>query len=80
MEKEKLDKYLRANGGLTSKQGTKFLIWSFFNFKKCLYFYQLCEEGTSNFVAFLNIFLINWIIFYISLMNPIFVNLSNKKF
>ena len=52
MEKEKLDKYLRANGGLTSKQGTKFLIWSFFNFKKCLYFYQLCEEGTSNFVAF----------------------------
>lgn len=52
MDKIKLDKYLRANGGLTRNQAFKFFIWSFFKIKKCLYFYRLCEEGHSNFVAF----------------------------
>lgn len=52
MDKIKLDKYLRANGGLTRTQAFKFFMWSFFKIKKCLYFYQLCEEGHSNFVAF----------------------------
>ena len=52
MNKAKLDSYLRNNGGLNSKQITQFFMWTFFNFKKCQYFYVLCEEGLSNFVAF----------------------------
>lgn len=52
MDKVKLDKYLRANGGLTKNQALKFFMWSFFKIKKCLYFYRLCEDGHSNFTAF----------------------------
>ncbi len=49
---EKMDGYLRDNGGLTLKQALKFNYWSFFNFKKCQYFYYLCETGCSNLKAF----------------------------
>jgi len=52
MDKIKLGKYLRANGGLTKFQAFKFFKWSFFNTERCMYFYKLCEEGCSNFVAF----------------------------
>jgi hypothetical protein len=52
INKEKLNSYLRANGGLNKSQAMKFFFWSFFNIKKCFYFYKLCEEGYSNFVAF----------------------------
>ncbi len=48
----RLDGYLRANGGLTLKQALVFNYWSFFNFKKCEYFYMLCEEGYCNLIAF----------------------------
>lgn len=49
---DRMDGYLRDNGGLTLKQALIFNYWSFFNFKKCEYFYMLCEEGDSNLVSF----------------------------
>jgi len=52
MDTAKLDKYVRANGGLNLKQTLIFTYWSFFNFKKCCHFYHLCESGDQNFTAF----------------------------
>jgi hypothetical protein len=49
---DRMDGYLRDNGGLTLKQALVFNYWSFFNFKKCEYFYLLCEDGYSNLIAF----------------------------
>lgn len=52
MDTVKLDKYVRANGGLNLKQILVFTYWSFFNFKKCCHFYYLCENGDQNFTSF----------------------------
>ena len=52
IDPDKLDGYLRANGGLTAKQAAKIVWWSFFNFKRNYYFYLLCEDGYGNFIAF----------------------------
>lgn len=52
VNKIRLGKYLRANGGLSLQQSLTFTLWSFAQYKRSLYFYYLCEDGDSNFLAF----------------------------
>lgn len=52
VNKIRLGKYLRANGGLSLQQSFIFALWSFTQYKRSLYFYYLCEDGDSNLLAF----------------------------